>query len=415
MEERKPTNFFEDTKPEVASLDFQSEEELNKFLEKVKSDNKQQEVSYKPLDIPKDVLPLDDSFSKVHDQDHVWGTTPAPKLTWNFTPSENSIQTSSKDWTSSTFAPTLETYETATPVSSALPPWNPPKDDAPSESVLLQHSNYSPTSQTTTKSVEFNIIPQNYSSTNDFWGNLKRAQQNSVINLSDDQKGPIYETFDQKGGYLHQTFLPTSTYPLQDNFQEPMKYHNFHPTEYQKLTTGYGSQIEGHPKPRNLFQPHYFQQQHFHPAQSSKAIFVPQNPHQIFHQPQMEYPKELFNSVNKQYPQELFQSAPEKTLFYPANNLPRENFFMSQDHFYPTSNGNPTLINHNTNSQPNPAILEIFEDAKRNKKHSRIRRSTKKIYHPNLLSAEDKRLAGVGESVSFLDSYFCISPSTVPS
>ncbi|KAL5280570.1 Obp73a family protein [Megaselia abdita] len=412
-DEHKSVNFFESTKVikqespshiESANLEFESEEALNKFLEKVKSENHETNVVHKPLDIPKEVahLPLDDSFSKVHDQDQVWGTTPAtPHKIWT-TP-----VTSHKEW-ASTFAPTLESYASSSSNPSPSLQWDPLSKNP--EYNLVQHFS----SQVSVKPSE-----TTEPAPHDFWGNLRKAQKGS-LNFVGDQKGPIYDKLNMDPiNYTKSKFeevkLPMETqkfvdsyfnskdYILQENFHEPMKYHNFHSTDFSNL---------GHKQPKNLFDPMFKTQQHytkevFVPAQDHpKNIFVPQNPQSIFQPTQMEYPENLFNSATKQFQKDLFQPAPTKNLFYPANSFQQENFFMSQDQFQTTSNN----IHHQTTSlQPNPAILSIWEDAKRNKKHSRHRRSTKKIYHPNLLSTEDKRLAGcllncVYEKYNVLDS-----------
>lgn len=404
----KPT-FMEEERPskvEAANLEFESEYDLNKFLEKVKNDNLRDNVTYRPLDIPKDIkhLPLDDSFSKVHDQDSVWGTPPPPKLSWNFAPT-------------TTFSPTLESYgsssstwktsDTSQFSSSSDPshssPWSPPpKDPSPSDSSFVQHFNYSPSAKTPSSTTESNV-------SHDFWASLKKAQRGSLFDFGG-QQGPIFEKpknepLSIKSKYEEvvlpkdtQQFIdyfmpqnyPALNYPLQENFQEPMKYHNYHSTDLGHFTSR---------QPKNLFEPDYNSQQYYTSkqifvpaAQDPKKIFIPQNSQGIFQPTQMEYPSELFSAASKHYPKKVFQPAPSKMVFYPENHLPKENFFMSQDQFHPTSKSKHWS---SSSSQPNPAILSIWEDAKRNKKHSRIRRSTKKIYHPNLLTAEAKRLAGV--------------------
>lgn len=417
-QEDRPFKSFEETNVEAANLEFENEYDLNKFLEKVKNINLKDNVTYKPLDIPKDIkhLPLDDSFSKVHDQDKVWGTPPPQKLSWNFAPT-------------STFSPTLETYGSSsstwkTSEFSNPSPWSPPPTDpSSSESSFVQHFNYSPSAKSPTSTSESSV-------SHDFWASLKKAQQANIIDFGG-QKGPIFEKpseekFNIKSKYEEvvlpkdtQQFIdyfmpqnyPALSYPLQENFQEPMKYHNYHLSDFGHFTSR---------QPKNLFEPNFNTQQYYTgkemfvpAAQDPKKIFVPQNSQGLFQPTQMEYPSELFSAASKQYPKKVFQPAPSKIRFYPEKPLPTENFFMSQDQFYPTSKSKH--FNHpSSSSHPNPVLLSIWEDAKRNKKHSRIRRSTKKIYHPNLLTAEAKRLAGVrirvGNVYFIKSSFFSVSP-----
>lgn len=341
----KQLKIVEETKPETANLDFENESKFRIFLEEAKNYSSKESINKqsKLFDIPKDKkdLPLDDSFSKVHDQDNVWNS-PKPEIDVSKKNPSLSNQTTN-ELLSSTLQPFNFLWNSLSQFSVGKKieiPWYPHLKEQESGTNVIQFYNQSPTVQ------NLRYEEANNSPLNIFLENMKKRQNDIIPNF---KYGKVLELI-----------------PQGHTFEETIKYHNYHPTEYQSKNYGKLN--------KNVFIPSYNNKQLSFPKQVSRPIYTSKNVEELLSPTEIEYPNNLFSPVTQQYPIEPF---PQQNLFAPAFT----NLF--------TKNGATAIL------QPNSAILSIWEDAKRNKKHSRIRRNTNKIYHPNLLSTEEKRLVGV--------------------